>query len=81
MSFLSVFIEVLEALLPEMLERKKGYMVAVSPTCRIPGFADTASYSSTKFAIRGTLKVMGSEWKWSMKSLVQTSVFFSQMYL
>ncbi|PSN47219.1 17-beta-hydroxysteroid dehydrogenase 13, partial [Blattella germanica] len=46
---------VLQAFLPDMIQQRKGHVVAISSMCGVSGVGEMATYCSTKFAIRGNV--------------------------
>ncbi|KAJ9593328.1 hypothetical protein L9F63_015120, partial [Diploptera punctata] len=52
---------IIKEFLPDMVERKRGHVVAISSMCGVSGVADMATYCSTKFAIRGLMEAAAEE--------------------
>ncbi|XKL63032.1 hypothetical protein PGB90_005396 [Kerria lacca] len=51
----------LEAFLPDMLEKNRGHVVAMSSFCGILGLANAVPYCASKFAVRGLMEALSEE--------------------
>lgn len=49
------FLQMLEAFLPDMIERNHGHVVALSSMAGVLGLTNLVPYCASKFAVRGNL--------------------------
>ncbi|HVT43200.1 MAG TPA: SDR family NAD(P)-dependent oxidoreductase [Thermoanaerobaculia bacterium] len=54
-------LHVIQAVLPQMLERRLGAIVSISSVCGIMGFARMGGYCATKFALNGLTESLRNE--------------------
>jgi len=57
LSFLSFYLQMLQAFLPSMMEKNSGHIVCISSLAGIKGVANISAYCSSKFAITGKTNV------------------------
>ncbi|KAI8127823.1 hypothetical protein FF38_02121 [Lucilia cuprina] len=68
---------ILQAFLPDMIERNQGHIVALSSCAGLFGLPNLVPYCGTKFAVRGFMQAMQEE---LYKQNPQTQIKFTSIY-
>lgn len=75
-----MYLQILQAFLPEMIQRNEGHIVALSSCAGLFGLPYLVPYCGTKFAVRGLMQAMQEELH-KLNPQTQVSCLVSTIFL